>query len=85
MSLKNLNNILNEYTVTTQVLSYKEFIQDPVLDIVLDNMAHSIAEAISKRKKELPREDCLFVLSCKVYKFDDYKKAHPVVFTKEVK
>jgi cytochrome b involved in lipid metabolism len=71
-------NLLDDYVRTSGVLSPKEFNQDPVLDIVLDNMAHSLARFISERKKELPKEDCLFVLTCKIYKLTDYMKAHPV-------
>jgi hypothetical protein len=78
-------NLLDDYVRTSGVLSPKEFNQDPVLDIVLDNMAHSLAKFISKRKKELPEEDCLFILTCKIYKLTDYMEAHPVAPEKEVK
>jgi len=82
MSLKNLNkqNILNDYLATSQVLPPKEFNQEELLNIIFEQMAYEIADAIIKRKKELPKEECLFVLTCKIYKFADYKKAHPKVF-----
>lgn len=77
-------NILNKYLATSQVLSPKEFRQDELLNTVFEQMVYEIADAIIEHKKELPEEDCLFVLTCKIYKFDDYKKTHPKVFKKEV-
>ena len=81
MSSKNQKvSLLDGYIAATDVLTFKECMQDNVVDILLDNMAHSIAITVSERKKEFPKEDCLFVLTCKIYKVADYKKAHPAVF-----
>ena len=77
--------LLDGYLATSQVLSPPEFNHGKLLDIIFRRMAHEISDVIIKRKDELPEEDCVFFLTCKIYKWDDYKKAHPKVFKKEVK
>ena len=78
-------SLLNGYITSSQVLSPKSFRQKEVVPATFANMARSIAKIITRRKKELPNEDCLFILSCKVYKFKEYVEAHPDTFEKEGK
>jgi len=77
--------LLDGYLATSQVLSPSEFNHGKLLEIIFRHMANEISDVITKRNDELPKEDCVFCLTCKMYKFDDYKKAHPKVFKKEVK
>ena len=77
--------LLDGYLATSQVLSPSEFNHGKLLEIIFRHMANEISDVITKRNNELPKEDCVFVLTCKIYKWDVYKKAHPKVFKKEVK
>lgn len=68
--------LLDGYLASTQVLSPDEFKQDIVIEVTFKEMARSIAERIIERRKELPNEECLFVTTCKIYKWREYKEAH---------
>ena len=88
MSLKNQKakeKLLDGYLATSQVLSPSEFNHGKLLEIIFRHMACELTDVIIERSDELPEEDCVFFLTCKIYKWDDYKKAHPKVFKKEVK
>lgn len=75
-------NLLDGYIASSQVMSPKEFKQNAVVNTVFEQMAYQIADGIVERRKELPDEECLFVLTCKIYTWREYKKAHPKVFKK---
>jgi len=75
-------NILNEYIGSSCVMSPKEFRQDVAIDTIFKHMGRSISKSVKGRKKELPNEDCLFVMTCKIYTLNKYMRAHPKVFEK---
>lgn len=72
-------DLLKDYIVSTSIIS-PEDLYDDVIKITFKNMGMSISKVVIKRKKELPKEDCLFVLSCKIYKLSEYMKAYPNPF-----
>lgn len=86
MSLKNQKvkeKLVDGYLAASQVLGPSEFNHGKLLGIIFRHMACELSDVITKRRKELPGEDCVFILTCKIHKFDDYKKAHPKVFNKK--
>lgn len=78
-------NLLDGYIASSCILSPKSIRQKQVITVSFGHMSQSIAKVITKRKKELPNENCVFILTCKIYKLDEYKKAYPKVFKKEEK
>lgn len=73
--------LLDEYITSTGILYVEDRQYDDVINITFKNAVKSIAKIVIKNKKELPNENCLFILTCKIYKLKEYMEAHK----KEVK
>ena len=58
----------------SRVLSPSEFSHARILETVFRHMANIISDAIIERGNKLPGEDCIFRLTCKVHKYNVYKK-----------